>query len=239
MRDASASIAGVKSFHGLVLSGLLLLLPGCDRLAAIASGQALQSFEKRCEALPAPRVQVNRVPNQVTEDASLPYGELARLSEPSATHHRTVGLTRAKFGYRSTLELDGLEDPRNGRACARPRVRIDVELSSLTVYIAREYLGDACREPLILAHERLHVEVFERYADQAAPALARLIEERFGRAVRYGTSMAAMQESLKAELAVHLELFMARAHGELTQRQAAVDTAREYDKLGNSCGSMP
>lgn len=239
MRDVSASIAGVKSFHILVLSGLLLVLPGCERLALIASGKALQSFETRCEALPAPGVQVNRLPNQVTEDASQPYSELARLTEPSAVHHRTVGLTRAKFGYRSTLELDGLEDPRNGRACARPRVRIDIELTSLTVYIAREYRGDACREPLILEHERQHVEVFERYADQAAPALARMIEERFGRAVRYGASMAAMQESLKAELAVHLESFMASAHDELTQRHAAVDTVREYDKIGRTCGITP
>ena len=166
------------------------------------------------------------LPTEVHEDYSVPYLELARLSEPSAVNHRTVGLTRAKFGYRSTLELDGLEDPRGGRACARPQVRVDVEVTGMTVYVAREYRGDACREPLILAHERLHVAVFERYAAEAAPALARELEGRVGHAVRYGATIEAVQDALKRELAAHLEAFMDRSRAELDRRHALIDTRR-------------
>jgi hypothetical protein len=216
---------------------VLLLCAGCDRLAALAASTPLQSFESRCEALPSGEIVVVGLPTEVHEDYSVPYLELARLSEPSAVNHRTVGLTRAKFGYRSTLELAGLEDPRGERACARPQVRVEVEVTGMTVYVAREYRGDACREPLILDHERKHVAVFERYAAEAAPALARELESRVGRRVRYGASIAAVQEALKRELAAHLEYFMDAARAELDRRHALIDTRDEYERITRTCGS--
>src|SRR5512147_1143579 len=219
-----------------VLTGVLALLPGCERVAALTDAASQQSFERRCQALPHGGVDVVRARNDVALDASRPQGELERLSESPSPQHRTVGLTRASFGYRSTIELDGLEDPRGGRACAHPRVHVEVELASMTVYVAREYRDDACREPLILEHERRHVAVFERYADEAARALARELEARVGKRVRYGTSMAAMQDALKADLAKWLDAFMAHARDELAVRNAAVDTKAEYEKLAQACG---
>ena len=215
----------------------LLLCTGCDRLAALAASTPLQSFESRCEALPSGEIVVVGLPTEVHEDYSVPYLELARLSEPSAVNHRTVGLTRAKFGYRSTLELAGLEDPRGERACARPQLRVEVEVTGMTVYVAREYRGDACREPLILDHERKHVAVFESYAAEAAPALARELESRVGRRMRYGASIAAVQEALKRELAAHLESFMDAARAELDRRHALIDTRDEYERITRTCGS--
>ena len=118
------------------------LLAGCDRVAALASATPFASFESRCASLPPGHIDVVHVPKPVTEDFSLANADLERFAEPAAAHHRTVGLTRAQFGYRSTLELDGLEDPRGGRSCARPRVRVEVASSEMTVYVAREYNDD-------------------------------------------------------------------------------------------------
>ena len=216
----------------------LLLCTGCDRLAALAASTPLQSFESRCEALPSGEIVVVGLPTEVHEDYSVPYLELARLSEPSAVNHRTVGLTRAKFGYRSTLELAGLEDPRGERACARPQVRVEVEVTGMTVYVAREYRGDACREPLILDHERKHVAVFDRYADEATASLAREIDARLGKRVRYGATMAAIQDALKRELAGYLEGFMDQSRNELDRRHAAIDTPDEYDRMTRTCGGL-
>ncbi|MEO8487742.1 MAG: hypothetical protein ABI585_15555 [Betaproteobacteria bacterium] len=214
----------------------LVVLAGCDRLAALAATHAQQSFEARCEGLPAGRIDVVRLPITVTRDDSKPYDELARLSEPSAANHRTVGLTRGSFGYRSTLELEGLEDPRGPRACARPQMRVQIEVSSLTVYVAREYRGDPCREPLILAHERKHVAVFERYADEATPLLAREIDARIGRGVRYGATIVGVQEALKTDLSASLDAFMERARDEIARRHARIDTRDEYERITRNCG---
>jgi len=222
-----------------VLAVLLALLPGCDRVGAIADSASRQAFERRCDALPQGGVAVVRTPNGVAVDRSFPQRDLERLAESASPQHRTLGLTRASFGYRSTIELDGLEDARGGRACAHPRVRVEVELGSMTVYVAREYRGDACREPLILEHEQRHVAVFEQYADEAARKLADELGARVGRRVRYGSTMAGMQDALKADLSQWLDAFMARSRDELAVRNAAVDTADEYEKLARACGPAP
>ena len=221
----------------LALVMVVALLAGCDRIAALAASNPLQSFESRCEQVPAGRIEIRRLPIAVSEDYSVPLAHLARMSEPTTTtHHRTVGLTRAKFGYRSTLELDGLEDPKGARACARPQMKVDIEINGTTVYVAREFHGDACREPLILEHERKHVAVFDRYADEVVASLARDLESRMGRRVRYGATMASIQEGLKKELAGHLDAFMERARGELDRRHAAIDTPDEYERMTRTCG---
>jgi hypothetical protein len=222
----------------LALLVIAALLAGCDRLAALAASNPLQSFESRCEQVPAGRIEIRRLPLAVSEDHTVPLVQLARLSEPTSSNHRTVGLTRAKFGYRSTLELDGLEDPKGARACARPQVKVDIEVTGTTVYVAREFHGDACREPLILAHERLHVAVFDRYADEVVASLARDLESRVGRRVRYGVTMAGIQEDLKRELAGHLDAFMERARGELDRRHAAIDPPDEYERMTRTCGGL-
>jgi len=221
----------------LAACALLLVLVGCDRLAALAASNPLQSFESRCEALPAGAFQIRRLPLAVRDDYSMSYAQLARLSEPSAVNHRTVGLTRAKFGYRSTLELEGLEDPRSTRACVRPKVNVTIEVTNAIVHVAREYRGDPCREPLILEHERKHVAVFEHYGDESVAALTRELEAKVGLRIRYGTSMGQIQEALKKELSVHLEAFMDRARAELDRRHAQIDTPQEYELITRTCGT--
>ncbi len=227
--------AAVSLLPALVVAAALLA--GCDRVAALASGTALASFETRCASLPPGRIDVVYVPKPVSEDYSLGNADLERLAEPTAAHHRTVGLTRAQFGYRSTLELDGLEDPRGRRSCARPWVRVEIASSPMTVFVAREYRGDPCREPLILGHEHRHVAVFEGYGKEIAPTLARDLDEFVGAGVRYAPTMADMRDSLRAELSEHLDGFMARARDELAARHAAVDTEREYEMLARTCGA--
>ena len=220
----------------LAACALLLVLVGCDRLAALAASNPLQSFESRCEALPASGFQIRRLPLAVRDDYSMSYAQLARLSEPSAVNHRTVGLTRAKFGYRSTLELEGLEDPRSTRACVRPKVNVNIEVTNAIVHVAREYRGDACREPLILEHERRHVEVFSTYAAEIAPTLARGLETSIGNRLTYGSTMAGAQASIKEALDAELGVFLAQASDELARRNAAIDTADEYERLARECG---
>lgn len=219
-----------------MLGGALTLAAGCDRVAGMTDAAGKQAFEARCLALPPAGVDVVRAPNAVAVDDSRSGRDLEHMTDAGSGRHRTAGVTLANFGYRSTIDLEGLENARGERACARPRVHVEVALSSLTVYLAREYRGDPCREPLILAHEQRHVEVFERYADEAARTLARELKERVGNGVRYGPTMLALQDAVKADLAQWLESFMTRARAELAARNAAIDTSLEYEKLAQVCG---
>ncbi len=226
----------MRSTAILVLGSLLALVAGCDRARTFADNVARERFEERCGSLPPGGVDVVRTRHAFDVDRSRTQGDLELLGESTSPRHRTVGLTRASFGYRSKIELDGLEDARGGRACARPRVRIEVELSGMTVYVAREYAHDACAEPLILAHERAHVAVFDGYADEAVRTLAAELDARFGGKTRHGATMPAVQAAFQTELREWLDAFMARARDELAARNAAVDTPGEYALLAQRCG---
>jgi hypothetical protein len=224
-----------RAFVPLV-AAVAVSLAACGRAPLDGVAARFVPFESRCASLPDASFEVAVAPVDVREDFSLPYGELARMGVPSSPRHSTVGLTRASFGYRSTLELDGLEDTRAGRVCARARVRVEVSAAPMTVYVAREYAGDACREPLILEHERRHVEVFTAYAAEIAPALARGLEASIGNRLTYGSTMAGAQAAIKEALDAELGVFLAQASDELARRNAAIDTPDEYERLARECG---
>ena len=215
---------------------VLALAAGCDRSPVDGLASRFASFESRCDALPATSVEVDVALAPAREDRSLTHAELAAMNAPASPRHSTVGLTRASFGYRSTLELDGLEDARGRRACARPRVRVEVSAAPMTVYVAREFVGDGCREPLILEHEQRHVQVFADFAVEAAPALARRLEATLGRRASVGATMVELQASTKASLEAELDRFLAEAREELARRHAAIDTPDEYERLARECG---
>lgn len=219
-----------------LLLGLALASASCDRTPVDGLASRFASFDARCEALPAASVEVDVALEPAREDRTLTHAALASMNAPASPRHSTVGLTRAAFGYRSTLELDGLEDERGRRACARPRVRVEVSAAPMTVYVAREFVGDACREPLILEHERRHVAVFADFAVESAPALARRLEATLGRRAAVGASMADLQASTKAALEAELDRFLAEARAELARRHAAIDTPDEYERLARECG---
>lgn len=220
----------------LVLAGTLALFAGCDRVAALTAAGNLQAFESRCAKLPPGRVDVIRAPTAMSVDATRSGDELERLFETNSSRHRTVGVTTASFGYRTTIDIDGLEDARGARACARPRVRIEIALTPMTVYVAREFREDACRKPLILEHEHRHVDVFERYADEVASELSLDLSAHLGEQVLHGPTMVSIQQAVQEDLAAWLEAFMDRASSELAGRNAAIDTVDEYGKLERVCG---
>lgn len=222
--------------RALLAAVLLAAAPGCGRGSGAPGISVFASFETRCENLPASPVVVVTVPVEAREDYSLAYVELASLADASSPRHRTVGLTQAKFGYRSTLEFEGIEDPRRGRACARARVRVEVTTAPMTVYVAREYRGDRCRERIIVEHERRHVAVFETYATESAQRLESELNARVGSRIRYASTMAEAQAATKAEISEALDAFMVRARSDLAARHAEIDTRDEYEKLVRVCG---
>ena len=54
--------------------------------------------------------------------------------------------------------------------------------------------------------------------------------------LRFASTMGEAQQAIRAELAAHLEVFMAEARADLALRHAAIDTPEEYEKLARECG---
>ena len=87
------------------------LFTGWERVGdALANISPAGTFENRCESLPQGGVQVSLQPWKVVENQTLPFATLTRISEGPSPAHRTIGLTQANFGHRSSIDVKGLED---------------------------------------------------------------------------------------------------------------------------------
>lgn len=219
-----AAILGVALFTGIERVG--------EALANISPGG---SFEERCKDLPVSSVQVGLKPFSVAENRTVPFSELTQISEGPSPAHRTIGLTRANFGHRSSIDVKGVEDRAGHRACVRPRVSVELFLRPMTVYVAREYADDPCRARTIRAHEQRHVDVYARYANEAVGPLTGQLRDVVGSAPHYASTVAEAQHGLDRRIESTLEAFMRESERALAARQAQVDTPEEYARVTGAC----
>ena len=224
----------------IMLSAAALATAGCDRFApALAKLNPLRSFESRCAALAPSSYEVRVVEAPIAEDRTRSFESLARMSTSTSPNHRTVGLTQARFAHQSSLAVNGIEEQRSGRVCARPSVTVELSLAPMTVYIAQAYRDDPCREPLIVEHERRHVDVYRTYVGEAAARLRSELPRRLGTGLVHAPSMAAAQAEVDAALAATIAAFMEESERILEERNAAIDTPEEYLRISLACGDDP
>jgi hypothetical protein len=210
---------------------------GWERVGiALATIHPAGSFDARCEALPANEVAVTVLPIEVREDRATSVATLTGMwGEAAEQTHRTIGLTRARFGHRSTVEVKGIEDRNGMRACVRPRVAVELYLQPLTVYVAREYAADPCRSDVIRGHEERHVAVYREFVNDAAPRLSRELAGVVGDRTFRGSTILEAQRSIDRRIGETLVRFMRDAEASLAERQAQVDTPEEYARVQNAC----
>lgn len=210
------------------------LLTGVERVGnALASISPGGSFENRCEQLPRGGVNVALLAFGVTEDRTQPFAALTLLSPSPA--HRTIGLTRANFGHRSSIDVKGLQDGAGNRACVRPHVQVQLFLRPITVYVASEYADDPCRASMIREHEQRHVDVYAGYAREAAEGLTSKLKAVIGDAPHFASTVGEAQSRLDRRIEDTLETFMRDSERTLATRQARVDTPEEYARMANAC----
>lgn len=226
-----------------VVTGAILALasfPGWERVGeALANFSPAGGFESRCEGLPANSVNISMTAPVVAENRTVPTAVLTRMSESRGEALRTIGLTKAKFGHRSTLEVKGVEDRIGARACVRPTVSVELFLAPMTVYVAREYSDDPCRTQVIRAHEQRHVDTYFAFARESVPRLKAELERVLGTDPQYGFTVGEAQSALDLRLGNALTSFMNEAERTLASQQAAIDTPEEYERIRLACASGP
>lgn len=215
---------------------MLVLFAGIERVGfALAHFTPGGTFEAQCGELPASAVEVAVLPHRVIENRATPFEALTRLSEGPSPEHRTIGLTLANFGHRSTFEVKGLEDRRGGRACVRPRVSVELFLKPLTVFVAREYSDDPCRVRVIREHEERHVAVYAAFAAEAAQQLRHDLARALGAEPHFAGTVGEAQRRIDRQLGTTLDGFMREAQRTLAERQAQIDTPEEYERVRTAC----
>jgi hypothetical protein len=229
--SACATAAGVLAAAAL--------LGGCDKATTLGARVGLVPFEKVCaKQLPPTRVAVTTEPLDYTVDATRSYRELTAMSPDAGSYDRALGLTLTEVGYSSDTELQGIEEKSGGRECVRPLIRIALAMKPMRVFVASEYHGDACREAVILEHERKHVAVYADFIALLARELRDAVTAEFGDEIFYAADRAQAEREITQRLAVHLDPLVRDSMRRIKERQKVVDSPEEYARVAAACGGM-
>ena len=219
---------------------LSIRLAALIALSAIAaacgdSANPFASFETRCAKLPPSHFDVVAVPLTFERDESQSIAALTLKSGSALATHRTLGLTSAAFGYNTDIQLNVADDRGDSRVCGTPRVRIELSMQPVTVYIASELAEQPCQHDVTLAHEMKHVEVSRQALELAARDLARDFPVAIGAQLRTATNPSELQQRVVVSVRDYLAQFMRDRQRMLDASQAAVDSPEEYARVLNAC----
>jgi hypothetical protein len=195
----------------------------------------LAPFEARCAKLPPTHLEVVVVPLTFERDESQGIATLTVKSGRALATSQTFGLTTAAFGQNTDIQLSGVDERDDSSACGMPRVRIELSMQPVTVYVASELAAQPCQHDVTLAHEMKHVRVFRESLELAARDLARDFPVAIDAQLREARNPDELQQRFVISLRNYLAQFMRDRERMLDESQAAVDSPEEYARLSSAC----
>lgn len=213
---------------------------GCDVVTGAAQrAGVVPTFEAHCaKALPPTRVEVVALPADHDTDFTRSYAELTRMGVEAEANERVIGLTRARIGHAAAITVVGIEEPGTRRVCVRPEIRVELSLTPMTVFVGREFRGDACRRSAIIEHELKHVAVYRETLEAMVREAQDEIGRAYGNTVMLFASRDEAQREIEAALTGYLGPLLERSTREVRRRQAEVDTPDEYARVAGACGGI-
>jgi hypothetical protein len=210
-------------------------------MAAATPAAAASPVPDRCEswqpgshASQRTDVKVDVHDNGYRIDNSLPYRTLTRMKRPGAKGGFVLGLTRAESRVAVGIEGTIIGDPETGTECLRPLVQVTLSYEPIVIYVGREFEPGSCAYREILAHEMRHLKAYVDYLPKVESRVLDRMAQRFdGRPVvaPRGQALHRVQQELDRTWMPFLKREMAQAKA----RQAAIDSPKEYARLGKVC----
>jgi hypothetical protein len=198
-----------------------------------AAAEVPAALARQCERELAPArmdVRVDTVPVQYDFTRSL--AELGRAGPPGRPGYVTTGLTVRQLQTQARWADSAFALP-DGTGCLRPSITVTLAFVRHTVYVAREFPPGSCAHRDTLEHERIHVQLNERQAAEAARRLRERLRAAFGQRVFYGrlaALRAQLDEALQSDWLPWLEARLASGAAE----HAAFDR-HQLDEAVRAC----
>ena len=207
-------------------------------LAVLSSASAAQSFEAACDALSAPAadVRVLFAPAAAQVDESKASREI-ELDSEKAGAFRHLGVTRATLLRDVDVRLDGYTDERSGRACAWPKVKLQLRVQPLLIELARELGADPCMRAHVFEHEMQHVAIYNGAVLRAQVQLESEMRAHFNERQLVGdarTLMGELQSQIADRWLTRLDALLAVAESE----HDALDAAEERQAYSVCNGAL-
>jgi len=214
---------------------VLAALAACLCTGAARAADPPASFETLCAELPPSRFEIVEAPFAWVEGEALSIDQLTVRGGYTPGVHMTFGLTTASFSSRMRFDIRTIDDRGAGRACGTVDVRVDLSMQPVTVNLAQELEVSPCARQATMEHELQHVAVFRQVLADAARDLAGELPGAVGGGVQRGTDQADLQQRLAARINDYLADFIRQRKRLLDERQAAVDSPQEYQRVKAAC----
>jgi hypothetical protein len=202
--------------------------------SAFCANTPRTAFQIRCEDTIPKTVSVVAARQQgYSIDQSVSYRRLTQMG--AMPNGVVLGLTQMKSRIEMHVSGPILQDPSTGYECIAPQVQVEIVYAPMVVYVAREFPQGTCAYRQILEHEMRHVQVYREHLPKAEAAVKIALRAAFQAEPLYAPSGSAnilLQQKMS-------DGWMAFIQGELNkveERQALIDTAQEYARLGKVCG---
>ncbi|RYY76270.1 MAG: hypothetical protein EOO52_01765 [Gammaproteobacteria bacterium] len=233
----------------------LVLFFGLSALtcAAIGAGppksiKVPQSFISTCEnKFPESEIIFNFRDAPVEEDQKESIRSLTVSARNSNTVHsgerHVLGLTTSKLSWGLDTSYESLHLSDLNVACARPKIKIELEVIYHKVHIAKELSRNSCEYNFVREHEYKHVKINKENMQKHSKEIVAAFNKRFPNRIIYGPIEKVnkeVQTSMSNAWMPFIKKATAKMEQEGNKRHKAIDSVEEYKKSNTVCsGRIP
>jgi len=193
-----------------------------------------------CPRARAPVVNLDAKQSPATYDTTRDLAALQKMQIDNSVHRSsnaiTLGAAASRLGIEYQMKFEITRLPTGAYCVAMTQVDVTIAFTGNNIFIARELPSGSCIYREVLAHENRH---FNTDLDVIRDWRARM-EMNVQSAVHSigqvrANSAQAGQTTIQQRLAPILKQQTDALTADRMQRQALVDSPREYERIGQSC----
>lgn len=212
----------------------------------LASMLVLAGYKPECPTHEPTKINVTPVSEKLKYDVSKTLKELqARKTntiDPYSFHGQSVtqAYMKGSVGLGYNISFSSSTNPRNNITCMWYKdINIKIKVAP-TIVIAKEIYNHPCMRGAVIGHELKHVKVDRAVVNKYAKSIGkRLMSELKSRGFTAGPFSTDRIEEVKAKMsrvvAQIIELEERKMDLERRERQIAVDSREEYDRVDDKC----
>ena len=202
-----------------------------------------ETFIAACElSFPTSEVEVSFRDKPVKESQKESIRSLTALARKyNAAHsseHHVLGLTTSELSWEIGSEFKSLPLGSPDIHCARPKIKIELEVNYHVVHIASELPPQSCEYNFVHDHEYEHVKINKDNMQRYIKEIVADFKKHFPNKILYGSSEKLnreMQKAMSNEWLPFIKEVTAKMEAEGIKRHQAIDTPEEYAKGSTVC----
>jgi hypothetical protein len=150
------------------------------------------------------------------------------------------GLMKGGIKTQHRISFETMTNPRTREVCIwHDKIEVSLHIQP-TIYIASEFPQGTCMHNAILEHEYKHITVDREIVNKYAKLIGDSVREDINRYRIFGpvpiSQESATLEMVKKRIELIMTHYTNHMSAERKQRQQAVDTVEEYNRVNSMCG---